>query len=169
MTAISNTNSQSKYVDSLYSIYHLHTGTEELFLPLPPPKSSIAAPTALSSHPSSYSSGYQNNQGSMGQNGVGGPDGPQIPPFHPSNFHTIPVNRHLQTVMNDQSKRLRPPGTGSAPRALSIHAPPGVELYEATYSGIDVYELVVNNVQVMRRRDTGWVNATHILKVHTKY
>jgi hypothetical protein len=55
--------------------------------------------------------------------------------------------------------------SGSTPRVISSFAPPGVELYEATYSNVDVYELVANGAQLMRRRDDGWVNATHILKV----
>ena len=84
-----------------------------------------------------------------------------LPVFSPENFSTIPQNRNTQ----QQAEVRKPRPSSSAPRVLSVHAPPGVELYEATYSGIDVYELVVNDVQVMRRRDGGWVNATHILKV----
>jgi len=33
------------------------------------------------------------------------------------------------------------------------------------YSGISVYEMTVNNVAVMRRRNDSWLNATQILKV----
>jgi hypothetical protein len=84
-----------------------------------------------------------------------------LPVFSPENFASIPQNRSIQ-----QSAEVRKPRpSSSAPRVLSVHAPAGVDLFEATYSGIDVYELVINDVQVMRRRDGGWVNATHILKV----
>ena len=38
-------------------------------------------------------------------------------------------------------------------------------LLKATYSGVPVYECIVNNVAVMRRRSDGWLNATQILKV----
>ncbi|KAF8439228.1 hypothetical protein BGX38DRAFT_1251125 [Terfezia claveryi] len=38
-------------------------------------------------------------------------------------------------------------------------------IYTAVYSGISVYEMTVNNVAVMRRRNDSWLNATQILKV----
>ncbi|KAF4966526.1 hypothetical protein FSARC_5768 [Fusarium sarcochroum] len=38
-------------------------------------------------------------------------------------------------------------------------------IYSASYSGVDVYEMEVNNVAVMRRRNDSWLNATQILKV----
>ena len=36
---------------------------------------------------------------------------------------------------------------------------------QATYSGVNVYEMEVKGIAVMRRQDDGWVNATQILKV----
>lgn len=39
------------------------------------------------------------------------------------------------------------------------------QIYSAIYSGVDVYEMEVNNVAVMRRRKDSWLNATQILKV----
>ena len=38
-------------------------------------------------------------------------------------------------------------------------------LLQATYSGVPVYECIINNVAVMRRRSDSWLNATQILKV----
>ncbi|KAI0114351.1 hypothetical protein GGR51DRAFT_546500 [Nemania sp. FL0031] len=38
-------------------------------------------------------------------------------------------------------------------------------IYKAVYSGVDVYEMEVNQVIVMRRRNDSWLNATQILKV----
>lgn len=38
------------------------------------------------------------------------------------------------------------------------------QIFSATYSGVDVYELIIHSGSVMRRKDDGWVNATHILK-----
>ncbi|KAI0875911.1 hypothetical protein GGS24DRAFT_488948 [Hypoxylon argillaceum] len=38
-------------------------------------------------------------------------------------------------------------------------------IYKAVYSGVDVYEMEVNDVIVMRRRNDSWLNATQILKV----
>ncbi|KAL8381970.1 hypothetical protein RB595_005975 [Gaeumannomyces hyphopodioides] len=39
------------------------------------------------------------------------------------------------------------------------------KIYTAVYSGVDVYEMEVNDVAVMRRRNDSWLNATQILKV----
>lgn len=38
------------------------------------------------------------------------------------------------------------------------------QIFSATYSGVDVYELILVTGSVMRRKRDGWVNATHILK-----
>ncbi|KAK4148853.1 hypothetical protein C8A00DRAFT_19383 [Chaetomidium leptoderma] len=42
---------------------------------------------------------------------------------------------------------------------------PDMGIYSAVYSGVNVYEMEVNNIAVMRRQTDGWVNATQILKV----
>ncbi|KAG4442376.1 hypothetical protein IFR05_002154 [Cadophora sp. M221] len=39
------------------------------------------------------------------------------------------------------------------------------QIYSAIYSGVDVYEMEVNGIAVMRRRKDSWLNATQILKV----
>ncbi|KAL9062391.1 MAG: hypothetical protein Q9157_008963, partial [Trypethelium eluteriae] len=39
------------------------------------------------------------------------------------------------------------------------------QIYTASYSGVSVYEMEVQNVAVMRRRSDSWLNATQILKV----
>ncbi|KAL2753104.1 hypothetical protein ACRALDRAFT_1036550 [Sodiomyces alcalophilus JCM 7366] len=39
------------------------------------------------------------------------------------------------------------------------------QIYSAVYSGVDVYEMEVHGIAVMRRRNDSWVNATQILKV----
>ncbi|KAH8596060.1 hypothetical protein B0O99DRAFT_686109 [Bisporella sp. PMI_857] len=39
------------------------------------------------------------------------------------------------------------------------------QIYSAVYSGVDVYEMEVNGIAVMRRRSDSWLNATQILKV----
>ncbi|KAF7561797.1 hypothetical protein G7046_g2345 [Stylonectria norvegica] len=41
----------------------------------------------------------------------------------------------------------------------------GPQIYSASYSGVDVYEMEVNSIAVMRRRNDSWLNATQILKV----
>lgn len=38
-------------------------------------------------------------------------------------------------------------------------------IYSAVYSGVPVFEMVVNDVAVMRRRTDSYMNATQILKV----
>ncbi|TGZ78535.1 apses-domain-containing protein [Ascodesmis nigricans] len=69
------------------------------------------------------------------------------------------------------------PGLGSFSQRSTPAAtppPPGMDggfraiqpvIYTAVYSGVPVYEMTVNNVAVMRRRDDSWLNATQILKV----
>ncbi|KAK4112730.1 apses-domain-containing protein [Canariomyces notabilis] len=42
---------------------------------------------------------------------------------------------------------------------------PVMPIYSAVYSGVNVYEMEVNNVAVMRRQNDSWLNATQILKV----
>ncbi|MCJ1479715.1 transcriptional regulator swi6 [Lambiella insularis] len=39
------------------------------------------------------------------------------------------------------------------------------QIYTAVYSGVQVYEMEVNRIAVMRRRNDSWLNATQILKV----
>ncbi|ODA82729.1 hypothetical protein RJ55_01238 [Drechmeria coniospora] len=54
----------------------------------------------------------------------------------------------------------------SASFHASFHgATDGPQIYSASYSGVDVYEMEVNSVAVMRRRQDSWLNATQILKV----
>lgn len=49
--------------------------------------------------------------------------------------------------------------------ANSSQSNSGPQIYSAVYSGVDVYEMEVNNIAVMRRRNDSWLNATQILKV----
>ncbi|KAF9880173.1 hypothetical protein CkaCkLH20_02127 [Colletotrichum karsti] len=49
--------------------------------------------------------------------------------------------------------------------ADSRHANEAPQIYSAVYSGVDVYEMEVNGIAVMRRRQDSWLNATQILKV----
>ncbi|KAH6661017.1 hypothetical protein BKA67DRAFT_509808 [Truncatella angustata] len=43
--------------------------------------------------------------------------------------------------------------------------PSASEIYSASYSSVEVYEMEVNGIAVMRRRRDSWLNATQILKV----
>jgi hypothetical protein len=133
---------KEQYVDNLYSQHHVQMGNEELLLPIQPQPNTLAYPTAL------QHSGLVTHIEST----------EEIPPFHPSNFLSQPVNKKFVNVLKVRS-------APSAPRVLSDLAPPGAALYEATYSGVEVYELLVGDNSLMRRRDDSWVNATHILKV----
>ncbi|KAI5779229.1 hypothetical protein EDC01DRAFT_308917 [Geopyxis carbonaria] len=57
-----------------------------------------------------------------------------------------------------------PAGTPPPPSQTDMqNGPPTI--YTAVYSGVPVYEMTVNNVAVMRRREDSWLNATQILKV----
>ncbi|WFC99720.1 Transcription factor mbp1 (MBF subunit p120) [Malassezia yamatoensis] len=42
---------------------------------------------------------------------------------------------------------------------------PSGQIFKATYSGVPVYECIIKDVAVMRRRSDAWLNATQILKV----
>lgn len=57
----------------------------------------------------------------------------------------------------------------SQPHSHSLYTPAtplqDTGIYLAVYSGIEVYEMEVNGVAVMRRKKDGWLNATQILKV----
>ncbi|RDW69431.1 hypothetical protein BP6252_08451 [Coleophoma cylindrospora] len=61
------------------------------------------------------------------------------------------------------------PGGGSFrqyPENNGMHrGNPSPQIYSAVYSGVDVYEMEVNSIAVMRRRKDSWLNATQILKV----
>ncbi|KAF3183005.1 transcriptional regulator swi6 [Orbilia oligospora] len=58
-----------------------------------------------------------------------------------------------------------PVGTPPPTASFSESQNPAPLIYSAVYSGVSVYEMTVNNVAVMRRRDDDWLNATQILKV----
>jgi hypothetical protein len=136
---------EPQYVDNLYSQYHVQMGSEELLLPIQPKQTLLVGyPTALQQ---SQVSGLVTHV-------------EEIPPFHPSNFLSVPVNKKFVNVLTPKVR-----SAPSAPRTLSDLAPPGSSLYEATYSGVEVYELLLGENSLMRRRDDSWVNATHILKV----
>ncbi|KAK9477800.1 hypothetical protein V1514DRAFT_102684 [Lipomyces japonicus] len=51
------------------------------------------------------------------------------------------------------------------PPAAALAPAPASRIYTAVYSGIPVYEMMVNGVAVMRRRADSFLNATQILKV----
>ncbi|KAH7324942.1 hypothetical protein B0I35DRAFT_476143 [Stachybotrys elegans] len=61
--------------------------------------------------------------------------------------------------MSQQSQ----PGLSASFRGYN--GPEAPQIYSASYSGVDVYEMEVNNIAVMRRRHDSWLNATQILKV----
>ena len=47
---------------------------------------------------------------------------------------------------------------------MPLSVPEG-QIFKATYSGVPVYECIIKDVAVMRRRSDAWLNATQILKV----
>ncbi|CAG8516017.1 2637_t:CDS:2 [Ambispora leptoticha] len=75
----------------------------------------------------------------------------------PSNIETITSNNlPLPIAVGHNSISTQQP--------TSPKAPPGT-VYGAVYSGVPVYECIVNDVAVMRRRPDSYLNATQILKV----
>ncbi|KAI5919168.1 start control protein cdc10 [Camillea tinctor] len=65
------------------------------------------------------------------------------------------------TMSQPQQYRHQLPDHGR--RMEQSQEPP--QIYSAVYSGVDVYEMEVNGIAVMRRRNDSWLNATQILKV----
>ena len=51
------------------------------------------------------------------------------------------------------------------PQQSTMPAVPPGQIFKATYSGVPVYECIIKDVAVMRRRSDAWLNATQILKV----
>ncbi|KAI1371425.1 apses-domain-containing protein [Hypoxylon crocopeplum] len=76
----------------------------------------------------------------------------------PSSQQSYSMSQPTQSYRqySDPNARL---GNGYGP---SHEAP---QIYSAVYSGVEVYEMEVNGVAVMRRRHDSWLNATQILKV----
>ncbi|KAH7376922.1 start control protein cdc10 [Plectosphaerella cucumerina] len=66
--------------------------------------------------------------------------------------------------MSQQSQSaLGPPGYRPYDSQRTLNDAP--QIYSAVYSGVDVYEMEVQGVAVMRRRNDSWLNATQVLKV----
>ncbi|KAG9017248.1 transcriptional regulator swi6, partial [Tulasnella sp. 427] len=63
------------------------------------------------------------------------------------------------------SKPPTPAGGTLTPIAVTPSSNTGARVYNAIYSSVQVYECMVRNVAVMRRRVDSYVNATQILKV----
>lgn len=78
-------------------------------------------------------------------------------PFKPNGFYP-------------NGPRTAPVLASPAPKKHNINSPrtplghPSGGLFEATYSNIQVYEFIINDVAIMRRKRDSWVNGTHILK-----
>ncbi|WYZ44764.1 hypothetical protein EsH8_VIII_000080 [Colletotrichum jinshuiense] len=77
----------------------------------------------------------------------------------PSASQSQPSSQQSFTMSQQSQGGYRPYGADSR---LANEAP---QIYSAVYSGVDVYEMEVNGVAVMRRRQDSWLNATQILKV----
>ncbi|KAI9793254.1 MAG: transcriptional regulator swi6 [Peltula sp. TS41687] len=58
-------------------------------------------------------------------------------------------------------------GYGNEANGTTTHHTPlkSHQIYTAAYSGVAVYEMMINGIEVMRRRQDSWLNATQILKV----
>ncbi|KAI0595720.1 start control protein cdc10 [Biscogniauxia sp. FL1348] len=72
-----------------------------------------------------------------------------------------PSSQQSFTMSQPQQYRHQLPDHGR--RMDHSQEPP--QIYSAVYSGVDVYEMEVNGIAVMRRRNDSWLNATQILKV----
>ncbi|KIW08704.1 uncharacterized protein PV09_00651 [Verruconis gallopava] len=92
--------------------------------------------------------------------------GPPMSSFdgRPSSFSSQPAS-YSQPVIYQQASQSFP----ASYRPINGHAAPTLmdpsQIYTAVYSGVQVYEMEVNGIAVMRRRSDSWLNATQILKV----
>ena len=164
--------SGEQYLDSLYSQHHVQTGTEELLLPLNTQQQVTAYPTALYqnqisggmvTHLPTQNFDYQQQQ-STPRNNI--QHYGKLKGFDPNNYMTGFVNKnYAQQQQQLENKPRARSSVPSTPKVLSNLSPTGHNIYEATYSGVNVYELILEANSIMRRRDDSWVNATHILKV----
>ncbi|KAI1134710.1 apses-domain-containing protein [Hypoxylon sp. FL0543] len=77
---------------------------------------------------------------------------------NPSSQQSFTMSQSSQPYRNFSNSNLRL-GNGHG------QEPDTSQIYSAVYSGTDVYEMEVNGIAVMRRREDSWLNATQILKV----
>ena len=166
--------SGEQYVDSLYSDSHVQFGTEELLLPLNTGLQQPAYPTQVYRSTANLNMSQHGFSGMVthlntgiedfntGVSGINGSSYQKLKGFDPSNYMTSFVNKNAAPVQVTQVRSRPAPST---PKQLSSLSPEGSDIYEATYSGVNVYELIVDVNSIMRRRQDSWVNATHILKV----
>ncbi|EEY22442.1 transcriptional regulator swi6 [Verticillium nonalfalfae] len=75
----------------------------------------------------------------------------------PSSQQSFTMSQQSQPGLASSGYR---PYDGGSKMAAADH-----QIYSAVYSGVDVYEMEVQGVAVMRRRNDSWLNATQILKV----
>jgi regulatory protein SWI6 len=81
---------------------------------------------------------------------------PFYPPVHASN--TFQQNAHSNDMM--------PPPSNSQTPVNSFNTETlNRDIYSAVYSGVAVFEMMIKDVAVMRRRKDSYMNATQILKV----
>ncbi|CAJ0823389.1 135_t:CDS:2, partial [Entrophospora sp. SA101] len=66
-------------------------------------------------------------------------------------------------VRSSTSQQLTEPT--QSPSNTTVSTPKPNPIYSAVYSGVPVYEFLVKDVAVMRRRPDSYLNATQILKV----
>ncbi|TVY60849.1 Start control protein cdc10 [Lachnellula suecica] len=93
---------------------------------------------------------------------AGGYENPEAQAPHPNMSFSMSQGSQGSALMPQSSGPFRQYDGGN--NGLS-RRDPAPQIYSAVYSGVDVYEMEVNNVAVMRRRKDSWLNATQILKV----
>lgn len=96
---------------------------------------------ALPAHPMAFQMGF-----------------PEVPTFRPSNF--LQGRQDAGQFVTPRRPRERPSQPSGFTGEMKAD---GVMV--SIYVGVNVYELNVRGISVMRRVDDGWFNATHILKV----
>jgi hypothetical protein len=74
-----------------------------------------------------------------------------------SSAQTSPIFQpHASSIIMPQS---------NSQATLNLNGGVSSQIYSAVYSGVAVFEMMINDVAVMRRRRDSFMNATQILKV----
>jgi hypothetical protein len=81
-----------------------------------------------------------------------------------------PVFRPYDFVTNNRSNVVQTMPVPKTNKGPSLNAPRQLldarfsNLFEATYANVEVYELTIGDVAVMRRKSDDFINATHMMK-----
>lgn len=135
--------------------------------PPPPPLTNHNHRASFSSQSGAADSNPTPNPGAPARHPLPGSYSASTTAAHMSQHQPNSQPSFSMSQSSQQGNTARPSGyhqfTNSQPNHAEEEGLP--QIYSSVYSGVEVYEMEVNNVAVMRRRDDSCLNATQILKV----